>query len=288
MITIEHLQNPGQLLGWFVAIVAVLVTLMVVAALGLRKAVKSEVGSYGMFGVVGRMGSGKTYLQAKMAHDAVHGRYKLKCDRCQREAQAGNTEPCTHVVNGSRPVYANFRVDGALPLTSWDDVLAVPHGSYRDGTTGALVLLDEAQLWWPSSAWQAPPDVKAWCAQLRKRRITMVWSSQHQTHVAKRLLQLTFGVWTARIVAGTHIYTCFAPDDVGKANAKHTARLKFRRSKDVMASYDTEEVVVPACTWENQGKQAASGERVRDEHRAGMAVASFSGTPLNGRQISSS
>lgn len=251
---------------------AVLLVVIVVASLGIRRSVKAEVDAPGMFGVVGRMGSGKTYLQAKLARDALGGSYKLKCPACWALGKEDAPAVCDDVRTGPRPVYANFRVDGAQPLDSWDDIVRVPFGAKADGTTGALVLLDEAQLWWPSSAWNAPAEVKAWCAQVRKRRITFVWSSQHQTHVAKRLLQLTFGVWSAKVLRGIHVYALYEPTEFGKERAKSQARVKYKRTKAVMDSYDTEEVVPPQCDWDTSGKPAATGERVRNEHRAGSAA----------------
>lgn len=252
--------DPAKYLPLFATVIGVLLAVIVVASFGIRRSVKGDVDQPGMFGIVGRMGSGKTYLQALMAYRALHTEVSLKCSRCLElgeDAPAGcggeafgKTPLCSSPVRGNRAVYANFWVDGAQPIAGWADVVGLPFGAKKDGTTGALVLIDEAQLWWPSTAWNAPPYVKAWCSQVRKRRQTVVWSSQHQTHVAKRLMQLTFGVWRARIVSGMHVYTLFEPSEFGKESAKHQARVKYKRQAAVMASYDTEEIIQPACDWD--------------------------------------
>lgn len=147
----------GDLVPWLVGGAVVALVLIVVAMVGVRRSLKSDVDRPGMWGIVGRMGSGKTYLQTHMAQ---------------------------HARASGRPVFANFDVDGATRIESWSEVLEVPAGSMSDGSMGALVLIDEMPLWWPSTAWNCPPEVRAWCAQVRKRRITFVWTAQHQSHVA--------------------------------------------------------------------------------------------------------
>lgn len=189
---------------------------------------RRDFASPGMFAVVGRMGAGKTLLLAQAALDA---------------GRAG------------RPVYANFQVRGGTLLADWQDVLAVPEGS--------LVLLDEVQLWWPSTAWQAPPEVLAWASQLRKRRLTLLWSSQDWSFVAKRLRLLTFGVWKASRRGGEgHRYDLWAAESFGKQNGEKLATLRMKRAAEVMASYDTLEIVAASCDWE--GGRRSRGTRDGD------------------------
>jgi len=217
---------------------------MVGVGIATRRASSREAVTPGLYGVVGRMGSGKTLLAVSRALEAV---------------EAG------------RPVYANFQLSGANLVESWEDVLRVPHrrsspgaraccdgsGEHSDG--GSLVIVDEAQLWWPSTAWQAPAEVRAWLAQLRKLGVTMFWTSQHISHPGKRLVQLSFGVWTCNRLRQVHEYRLYAPGDVGRRGAVSLATMRVRRTDRLMAAYDTWETVSPACTWERGSPSPARG-----------------------------
>jgi len=203
------------LIGSGVAMLVALVAI-VVGMLGQRRVMARDWISPGMYGVVGRMGGGKTYLMAHAAHLA---------------RAAG------------RPVYANFGLEGAEPLRSWDDVLAVPRGS--------MVLVDEVHLWWPSRAYQAPPQLEAWCSQVRKLDVTFLWSSQDWSFVSKRLRHLTFGAWKARRIKGTsHTYAMYEGSSVERVRAEPVSKLVLRRLPEVEASYDTLEVVEASCAWD--------------------------------------
>jgi hypothetical protein len=184
-----------------------------------HKSAKSDFCRPGLHGVVGRMGGGKTLLMTLAA---------------------------LHCMKKGRPVFANYKVTGATQLKSWADVVAVPIGS--------LVLLDEVHLWWPSTAYKVPPDLAAWCSQLRKLQITCIWSSQDWAFVAKRLRLLTFTCWFAtRAPMGGHVYKCYDAYDMGSGRRKAPplSTMVIKRPKEVMAAYDTLELVQGGCSWDD-------------------------------------
>lgn len=181
------------------------------AALLSRKVTKKQGDAAGLYGVVGRMGAGKTYFMTARALAA------------RRDGRA---------------VYANYGVTGCDRVRSWSEVLAVPAGS--------VVLLDEVHLWWPSETWQVDPALAAWVSQLRKAGITCYWSSQHEAFVSKRLRRLTFGYWLGERFKAGHRYSFFdAVNFESPSKRERLARHYLRRDQIVMDSYDTFELVEP-------------------------------------------
>lgn len=234
---------------------------IVIAYFGLRKAVHRQVDEPGMYGIIGRMGSGKTYLMALMAYRAMRTEVWLKCDACLALGMDDAPRVCEDRVRGFRPVYCNFWCEGARPISGWNDLCTpdLPFGSRYDQTAGPLIMVDEMQLWWPSRAFRAPIEVHQLCSHLRKGRRTLLWCSQHESHVAKRLLQLSAGMWRAIQRHGIHYFTLYETDDFGRKDAKWQAKLRYKRDSEVQDSYDTEEVIHPACDWDATPKAAAVG-----------------------------
>jgi len=241
---LHHLVKYGVVGGG-----GLIVIMLTMTSLLNRRQQKSDAINPGLYGVTGRMGGGKTYFMAAAAWAA------------RKEG---------------RPVFANFEVTGGTLVTSWREVLCVPDKS--------LVLLDEVHLWWPSANWNAPIEIMAWCSQLRKRGLTVLWTSQHWTFVSSRLKFLTFGVWECIRFKRGHQCTLFdgATYRPGRQAGKKDVREKMRRmylvrKVDVMDSYDTEELVAPVIEWMNdtQGKPTSRN----GENGAGRSVSGSEHTP---------
>ena len=178
----------------------------------------------GLYGVTGRMGSGKSYLLALAAWWAMRAR---------------------------RQVWANYPLRGAHAYENWSEMLAAPDG--------ALVIIDEAHLWWASGDHDAPVSVKSWITQLRKRRITCLWASQDFDFVATWLRKLSFGVWECTNTRGTHRYTLVHPRHAGRdpKYQKSMARFRTRRRKKIEHLYDTTLTVGASREWGGFGAQPA-------------------------------
>jgi Zonular occludens toxin (Zot) len=219
-VVTAHLDKAGTLvsfhmaLRYLVPVMAVGGLLIVVASFAHRRQTKGDFGAPGLYGIRGRMGAGKSYL---LAHVGVFAR------------------------KAKRAVYSNFTLSGAERYSSWAELLVVPEGS--------VVLMDEAHLWFPSEAWRCPVDVMAWLSQLRKRGITMLWASQHEEFVGRRLRRLTFGYWRCRNYRAGHQYTLFDAEGFGTAKEKRLARMYVKRKAEVMAAYDTKEIVGASVEW---------------------------------------
>lgn len=211
------------------AIVGIALTVCLVGVLLHRKQTTVQVDRPGLWAVTGRMGGGKTYFLSWLG---------LSC------------------MAKGRPVFANYHLKGATLLRDWADVVAVPDGS--------VVLLAELQLWWPSDVSYGPPDVEAWVHQIRHHKITCVFDTQNWTFVSTRFRKLAYGVWEGSPMAGGHQYTLY--DAYGyvahhTSSKKRTARMQVRRTKEVMAAYDTSEDVEPNMEWA-EGKRRNTSTRV--------------------------
>lgn len=211
-----HGLPVGKIAIGLLGVGAVALLLIGIAGILHRRQSKRDFLSPGLYGVVGRMGAGKTYL---LAHCAV-------------EAQ-----------KRGRLVFANAWFKGASKVSCWSDVLDCPDNS--------LILLSEVHLWWPRDAYRAPIEVAAFFSQLRKRGMTVVWDSQHETFVSTRLIKLTFGIWACKRYKVGHQYTLF--DGISYtgpvAKRERLARIYVKRTKEVMAAYDTTEIVGQAVEW---------------------------------------
>jgi hypothetical protein len=224
--------------------VAVGVLFMGVLSLLHRGQNRAEWDNPGLYGVVGRMGAGKSYLLAYIGQAAV---------------RAG------------RPVYANYELAGAERYRGWGEVLDIPPGDPADRSTWPVVLLDEVHLWWSVEMWRAPGEVMAWASQLRKQKITVFWASQHENFVSKRLIRLTFGIWTCVRYRQGHQYTMFdGATFMTPSKRERLTRMYVKRSRDVMAAYDTNEVVQGSMEWgDGQGFERLTVTRATADVGAG-------------------
>lgn len=202
-----------RLAAWIMAGLVGFVVLLVfpLAAVAARKQTHGEISRPGLYGIVGRFGSGKSLLMSWL------------------------------VVNSKsdRQILSNSGMTGSEPYASWMELM-------WKADDGALILMDEVSLWWPAGNVKVPELLDAWIRQLRKRRITMVWASQGWSHTGKKLRDLTFACWVAKNLSGVHIYTLHETSQMGRTgHGVHSAKLHVKRTKKVKAAYNTFELVEP-------------------------------------------
>lgn len=207
------LQNPmafkGLIFPCLLGCVGVVVLAFILYSLGMRKSTKNEAFDFGLYGITGRMGGGKSYFMTWLAYRALAE---------------------------GREVYANFVMNDerAHLVCTWTQVCSVPDES--------LVLLDEVHLWWPSSAWKAPDFVMSWCSQIRHHKLTVYWASQHISFTASRLVRLTFAIWECQNnkFGGTHTCRLYdATTFASRGKRELIYRMHITRKPEVMALYDT-------------------------------------------------
>jgi hypothetical protein len=214
----EHfVKVDGPLVYGIGAALVVGVVVVFVAGLWHRRITQTGFDRAGVWCISGIFGGGKSYFMAWMARRAIEK---------------------------GRPVFANYHVKGATYVSTWEEVMAV-----RDG---ALVLLDELHLWWPSDALLGPAGMESWLSNVRHHGITVLWASQHYSFVGTRFRKVTRGVWFGRGQAGGHEYTLYAGHNFNPSKPHGSGRLsrmRIRRTKAVMAMYDTHEDVVENLGW---------------------------------------
>lgn len=204
----------GVLVGGLV-LCGLALLLVLFAVLAHRRQTRVDVDRPGLWAVVGGMGAGKTYLLSWVG--------------------------CRAIRRG-RPVFANYHLRGASFLSSWSEVVSVPDG--------AVVLLAEVQLWWPSHVRRGLPEVEGWVSQLRHHGITCLWDAQHVSFVSSRFRKLTFGVWEGRRLGFGHEYTLYTGRGFGgQRKPFRLGAMRVRRDRAVERAYDTLEDVRPNLDW---------------------------------------
>jgi hypothetical protein len=199
---------------------------------------KKSVALYGLYGVTGKFGRGKSYFLAWLAYDAMkRGRqvYAIKADPPQFN---DDKRPMIGGKKGtklSRPV---------IELEDWQQIISVPDGS--------LVLLDEVQLWWRAADRAAPVEVQQWITQLRKHDITVVWASQFSSNVSPWLRKLSFGIFDCAKFRKGHrylLYECHMMRGEHLARCKSESAVYLRRSKSVQEFYESKAFVTTGVEW---------------------------------------
>lgn len=190
-------------------VLVIVVGLLPLMARANRRQIGAEVNQPGLYGVVGRFGSGKSVLLAWFVVTFGAG----------------------------RQVLANCDVRDAVRYSSWLELMW-----YCDD--GALVLMDEVSLWWPPGNQTVPKLLEVWVRQLRKRRVTMLWATQGWSHAGRLLRDLTFACWVARNVAGHHVYSLHERSQMDRQNhGLHTTKVHVKRSRAVREAFNTHELV---------------------------------------------
>lgn len=239
-----NLMDGKKLVPLIIALLALTAVLIVGVAFGKRKHIQYDATRSGLYGVTGLFGSGKSYFltwMAKMCLDdgrLVFATYELAgyktWNEWKRDFDAG--------VLWIGPVLIDT-YDATTNTGGWTQIIQVP----RDAT----VIIDEAQGWWPSHAWKAPPEVTMWLSTIRHRGITVLWATQRVEAVNKWIRDLSFGIWECKHYKAGHVYTLFDPKLInGKPGNRHyDARIVLQRKAEVEAMYDTHNTARHSIEW---------------------------------------
>ena len=199
------------------AVAVALVLVVVLRALIVVKTRRLSRSTAGrVVGVVGQMGTGKSYAAVKMAAE----RLSLGVD-----------------------VYSNFSMnvpdewEGTWrPFSSW-----LQFASIRD----AVVIIDEAHLYAPSYAHaRFPQPARTALAFARKNGLDVYWISQHEDRVNRTLRDLTneISVCTKR---GNRFVLTTWPSEVVRRRGEHVMRQSYRFDPAIGDLYDTGEIIAP-------------------------------------------
>lgn len=241
-----NLMAGAKLLPLVGALVLMAIAIIAGASLLKRRSIAYDATTPGLYGVTGRFGSGKSYFLTWMASICL---------------KRGRLVFATYEIAGHRS-FSEWRASfdagelwiGPVLVTNWSEILQAPNDS--------LVIIDEAQGWWPSNAWNCPTEVKMWLSTIRHRGITVWWGTQWVNSVARWLRELSFGIWECEHFKAGHRYTLYDPRVIGakKGTRTYDARIVLRRSADIMAMYDTHNDARSSVEW--GGADAGMGASV--------------------------
>ncbi len=239
-----NLMDGKKLFPYIGGLLGLTLLVFVFVAFGKRKHLNYDATRSGLYGVTGLFGSGKSYFLTWMAKMCLNqGRlvfctYELTGYKTFDEWQEGFNAGVLWIGPVLLDVYDELSDTGG-----WKQIIQVP----RDST----VILDEAQGWWPSHAWKAPPEVTMWLSTIRHRGLTVLWATQRIEAVNKWIRDLSFGIWECKHYKAGHVYTLFDTRAInGKPGSRHyDARIMLRRNPDVMAMYDTHNTARHSIEW---------------------------------------
>jgi hypothetical protein len=163
-------------------------------------------------GFVGLPGSGKTYYLTKLGVEAI---------------------------KKGRPVFANFKLEGAKYYNDLKQVMDIKEG---------LILVDEINLICPSRWWDRfPVELAYWWSQTRKNQLDVYWTSQHQDRVDKIVKEISNFIWEIRRLPFNFRFAiCFLPEQIGKSKRESFGTRYFRLNKKIWNNYNTfERIEIP-------------------------------------------
>lgn len=209
--------------GFVIKIVVAVIVLVgglatVLGVLGARseRAAGRTGGSGQVVGVVGRMGSGKSYMAVRMAH--------------QRLLAGANV--CTNFSMKLPPELS----DRWTQFVGWDDFATLEN---------CIVIIDEAQLYAPSNKTLQFPTVARWkLAQARKFGLDVYWITQHENRINSILRDLTNIIYVCAAFAGGKFFTAYGyePENVRK-KGEHIDRKSYRFDLKIGELYDTLQIL---------------------------------------------
>ncbi len=210
----------GEWLRWVGWILTGAVAVFVVAmwlVLRARMRHQSRTTAGRVVGIVGVMGSGKTYAAVRVAAQRMRDGVDVCSNFTLDPAELGGTGRWA-------------------PFTSWEDLEHI-----RD----AVVIIDEAHLLAPSShAMKFPMQAREALAFARKRGLDLYWISQNADRVNRTLRDLTTEMWQCRRRAfGGFLVERWEPSEFGKQRCRPFLRMRYRFDKGIGQAYDTSQVV---------------------------------------------
>lgn len=167
-------------------------------------------------GVVGRMGSGKSYFAVRMAYTRI---------------KAGATVVTNFTMNLPPELADRWRrFDG------WESMLDLED---------CVVIIDEAHLWAPSSEHRNFPMIARWkMAQARKFGLDVYWISQHEDRVNRTLRDLTNMIYVCQSYFDGKYFSAkgYEPEKLRRKD-QHIDRRGYRFDLAIASLYDTLEIL---------------------------------------------
>lgn len=192
-------------------------------------------------GIVGRMGSGKSYFAVRMAYSrmkrgaTIYTNFSMNLDPTHSEPCPANCvrrKRCKCARGCPCQMAARWhRFEG------WDQFLHI---------SNAVVIIDEADLYAPSHDPRCISDAVRWKLKMcRKHKIDLYWIAQGHMKVSSLLRNvLTNEIRVCTSWFGGKYFTAktYQPEHVGR-DKKHTSRSGYRLNRRIAGLYDTLETI---------------------------------------------
>jgi len=263
--TVQHVKSPlpdpphlpwGHV--WLLFLALPLLLVLVVANRRMNAQTAPKGGSGKVVGIVGRMGSGKSYMAVRMAYRklkrganvvtnftmnldgrelvngyAAQGRKNKWIAReltCQTAFFGGDPFPVgrVKVLRGMTGEWRMFR--------GWDQFAELEN---------AVVIIDEAHLYAPSNKSMVFPDVARFkMSQARKFLLDVYWITQHENRVNSILKDLTNMMYVCRSFLTGALFAVkgYEPEHMRK-KGKHLERQAYRMNTHIAGLYNTLEIL---------------------------------------------
>lgn len=193
-----------------------------------RKSGGAATGGGRVVGIVGRMGSGKSYFGVRMAWKRIRAGANV-------------------VTNFS--MHFDEKHDGKCPRKctckyrrKWSKFQGWEQFAYLED---AVVIIDECHLWAPSNRpWDFPTVAKWKLSMARKFKLDLYWISQHEDRVSRIIRDLTNMLYLCSSWANGAAFTAkgYEPEYFRRKN-KHLDRKSYLFRAKIANLYDTLEVL---------------------------------------------
>jgi RecA/RadA recombinase len=213
--------NLGGVAVWGPVIGAAVVLGLLVVWLDHRKDKNKKHKGGQVIGVVGRMGSGKSYFAVKMAYNRLLAGVTVVTNF---------TMHFDHLPNGEA-LAKNWR-----QFSGWDQFAELEN---------AVVIIDEAHLYAPSSKHIDFPMIARFkMSQARKFKLDVYWISQHEDRVNRTLRDLTSMIFVCESFFGGTTFKAlgYEPEKVRRKD-QHIERRGYRIDLNIANLYDTLQIL---------------------------------------------
>lgn len=239
-IEIFHPKTPIEFLAYLIALV--IVPFLLIGFTLHKKQALHDLLTEGLFLLTGRMGSGKSYFMTTIISYAldherlVFANYDIVDAITWHDWTLLDHANCSHLT-------APCQHRGVVLVSNWTEARTAPWQ--------CVIVIDEAQNWWGAQDWNAPIEQREWITRLRKLHVTLIASAQDLDFLARWLRKLAYGVWEGSRFRTGHLYRLFPVAVAGKntKNRKPELQIVLKRSKKIMAMYDTRELVKSSREW---------------------------------------
>lgn len=233
---------------WLLALALPLLALLIFANRRMNAATTKTGGSGRVVGIVGRMGSGKSYMAVRMAIRRlkrganVVTNFTMNLDGADRvnELHKAGAKPKAIAAELSMPVERVKVLTGITGtwrmFRGWEQFAELED---------AVVIIDEAHLYAPSNKSLVFPDVARFkMSQARKFGLDVYWVTQHENRVNSILKDLTNMMFVCRSwMSGTGFTVKgYEPEHMRK-KGKHLERQMYRLNVEMAGLYNTLEIL---------------------------------------------